>query len=449
VSIASFASAAGQGGPESAAAFAPLVGAGASNAASLARGPSSNAAFADFGLSARFTVRFINSNGIDSLGEWSSCQGLGMSFQTDRIKDGGGQQFRPTQVTYPTVTLERAMQRDTSKMLQTWLGKLVHAWNEDVVQPMGTVDITLYDVNAQEVATWSLLNAFPVGWSGPALNARQDAVALETLTLKHEGFLPQSMDRMSTPAAGTQSGPVPGQQTQQSDPTRAKLGPAQSDGFITFDFNPATVVLSHTAPVTASAGLRQGQAGGGAPQAQSAGSMELPAVEQLQRAKSTTSITLRSLTFEDSAGASLMDTCRRLLYWSEFQAVTDAKSAKRAELTRLNFIWGPHVYLVHLTQVNVAYTRFSREGQPLRAAVDLTLHTVPKVLNPTNPSSGGLPGRRSHLLVGAQTLPALATSTYGGPGRWREIAAANGFEDPLRVRPGTLVYLPGAQETEQ
>jgi nucleoid-associated protein YgaU len=74
------------------------------------------------------------------------------------------------------------------------------------------------------------------------------------------------------------------------------------------------------------------------------------------------------------------------------------------------------------------------------------MYSVPKLPGPTNPSSGGLAGRRTHLLTGAETLPELSTRYYGGPGRWREIAAANGVEDPLRVQPGTRVYVPSAQE---
>jgi nucleoid-associated protein YgaU len=231
----------------------------------------------------------------------------------------------------------------------------------------------------------------------------------------------------------------------------AKLGPAAPDGpgdYILFDFNPASILIAHTAPVQTSAGIRptgRKPADSAAAQSRARGQVALSAngVDELERAKGTTSITLRSLTFDGPGVASV---CLRLLDWSHFQPVDDPTDPKKSKLPELKFVWGPQIYLVTLNQVAVAYTRFSSAGKPVRATVDLTLHSIPKVPGPTNPSSGGLPGRRTHLLTGAESLPELATRCYGGPGRWREIAAANRFEDPLRVRPGTLVYLPSAQE---
>ncbi len=239
-----------------------------------------------------------------------------------------------------------------------------------------------------------------------------------------------------------------------TDNGRAKLGPARptsATDYVEFDFNPATIVIAHAAPVTPSSGLRQvGKSGATTadPQAPATSGVELAAkdVDELEKAKGTTSIVMRSLTFD---GQNVAPTCRRLLDWSHFAGVTDETSTKRNELPQLKFIWGEQIYLVHLNQVTVTYTRFSQSGKPVRASVDLTLHSIPKLPGPTNPSSGGLPGRRTHLLTGAESLPELATRCYGGPGRWREIASANGFVDPLRVRPGTLVYLPGAQERER
>jgi phage tail-like protein len=195
VSIASFAAAGGQGGAELGTALAPLGFAGVSNAQSLRRGAATQAERRYFGLSMRFTVAFSNGAGIDQLGEWSSCRGLKVDFRTESVRVGGspsGEVKLPTQVLYPPVTLERAMELETSRRLQVWLGKLATAWQTHAAQPRGTVSIVLYDVHDQEVAAWDLHNAYPVSWSGPVLDAKQNAVALESLTLEHEGFLPQS-----------------------------------------------------------------------------------------------------------------------------------------------------------------------------------------------------------------------------------------------------------------
>jgi nucleoid-associated protein YgaU len=222
----------------------------------------------------------------------------------------------------------------------------------------------------------------------------------------------------------------------------AKLGPADSPydvDYVSFQFNPASIAIAHTAPMAPSAG--SGKQGDGT--TTTATTINATDVDQLAKANGVTSISMRGVTFD---GASVVTDCLRLLNWTHFAPIPDDPTGKKEALPRLKFIWGTQVYLVALNQVTINYTRFTPTGQPVRAQVDLTLHSIPKIPGPTNPSSGGFPGRRSHVLSGAETLPALATQCYGGPGRWREIAAANGFEDPLRVRPGTRVYLPSSQE---
>ena len=156
-----------------------------------------DSAFRRFGLSMRFTVSFTSADGIDALGEWSSCKGLKVDFKTETIKQGGEYDYEvklPTQVSYSPVVLERAMEPRSSLELQAWLGRLVTVWaNYGVVAsppPMGVVDIVLQDVYLNKVASWSLRNAYPVSWTGPALDAGKNGIALETLTLDHQGFLP-------------------------------------------------------------------------------------------------------------------------------------------------------------------------------------------------------------------------------------------------------------------
>jgi nucleoid-associated protein YgaU len=118
---------------------------------------------------------------------------------------------------------------------------------------------------------------------------------------------------------------------------------------------------------------------------------------------------------------------------------------------RVIFQWGPpKAFLVEglIQAVNVTYTRFGPDGTPVRAEVTIRLQQQPSILAlmATNPTSAGLPGRRSHTVTEGDSLARIAAAQYGNPGRWRQIAAANGIEDPLRVRPGDQVYLPNPEE---
>jgi phage tail-like protein len=174
------------------AAFPPADASGSPGAAGFAS--------RHFGLAMRFHVTFNSGDGdVQSLGEWSACKGLKVEFKTETVKRGGeyGYEYKlPVQVAYGPVTLERAMRQQTSQPLQTWLGHLVHKWMNSADPavlkrpPAGNVTIALQDMHQNVVATWTLRHAFPVSWSGPALDAKGSTVAIESLTLEHQGFLP-------------------------------------------------------------------------------------------------------------------------------------------------------------------------------------------------------------------------------------------------------------------
>jgi hypothetical protein len=147
--------------------------------------------------------------------------------------------------------------------------------------------------------------------------------------------------------------------------------------------------------------------------------------------------------------------CDQLLTWMQPNAGFAALlgfSGFSTQPAKLTFQWGPpmigFMYECKLTQVTVNYTRFSAIGIPLRAEVDLQLMETPTLLGsmPTNPTSGGLPGRRSHTVADGESLQSIATEKYGTPGLWRKIAEVNNIKDPARVRPGNTIYLPNPEE---
>jgi nucleoid-associated protein YgaU len=118
----------------------------------------------------------------------------------------------------------------------------------------------------------------------------------------------------------------------------------------------------------------------------------------------------------------------------------------------VTFQWGPpllgFMYSAILTNVAATYTRFHSSGIPVRAELQIDMQVQPSLLGsmPTNPTSGGLPGRTTHLVRSGETLHSIAHAHYKRPGLWRKIAEINGITDPTRVRPGTTVFLPNAAE---
>src|SRR5262249_26386799 len=71
-----------------------------------------------------------------------------------------------------------------------------------------------------------------------------------------------------------------------------------------------------------------------------------------------------------------------------------------SKLPLVTFQWGPpavaFMYDCNVKSCTVNYTRFAPSGIPIRAEVDITLQQQPSLLGllSTNPTSGGLPGRR-------------------------------------------------------
>jgi phage tail-like protein len=82
---------------------------------------------------------------------------------------------------YANIVLRRGVTKDD----ELW------NWRKAVVD--GNVDrrngsITLLDDSHNEVVRWNFYNGWPSKWEGPALDAKANEVAIETLEIAHEGL---------------------------------------------------------------------------------------------------------------------------------------------------------------------------------------------------------------------------------------------------------------------
>ncbi len=113
---------------------------------------------------------------------------------------------------------------------------------------------------------------------------------------------------------------------------------------------------------------------------------------------------------------------------------------------RLSLSWGAAWFDVALQSASATYTMFASDGTPTRAVLALTLVQVELPLKRQNPTSGSLAGSRSHRVVAGDSLHSIATAEYGDPRHWRDLAQANGLDDPMRLPPGTRLLLPARAE---
>jgi len=110
----------------------------------------------------------------------------------------------------------------------------------------------------------------------------------------------------------------------------------------------------------------------------------------------------------------------------------------------VKFHWGKIVsFPCYVSSVDVEFTYFSAQGVPLRAEVDLKLVQFKEEAHARqNPTSGTPFPHQVHRTMPGETLDRISARYYGDSNHWRALASANGIEDPLAIRPGSLLMIP-------
>lgn len=220
-------------------------------------------------------------------------------------------------------------------------------------------------------------------------------------------------------------------------------------GEVQFDFNPKNIQMARRTssgqrPVASTSGAGTGSTG------------------SILRGSAQSTIDIKEIVLQ---GADTKSRCDQLLDWMNpgggllsrlagmaLSAMSGGAINLATKLPQLTFMWGPpaeaFMYDCTLQSCTIVYKRFDPTGKPLRADVSLTLQEEPNLLSslPTNPTSGGLPGRHIHVVSDGENLQTISTAAYGAPRHWRAIADVNGIDDPTRVRAGRELFLPNPNE---
>ncbi|HEY6245738.1 MAG TPA: phage tail protein [Pyrinomonadaceae bacterium] len=119
-----------------------------------------------------------------AVGGFSECTGLEMSMQPDEFKEGGNNGFVhkfPTRVTWSNIVLKKGIGSGT--VLWDWQ----YGFAVGKGKRRDGVIILLSDSQVPN-NVWHFRRGLPVKYSGPALNATQSAVAVESIEIAHEGI---------------------------------------------------------------------------------------------------------------------------------------------------------------------------------------------------------------------------------------------------------------------
>jgi phage tail-like protein len=116
---------------------------------------------------------------------FSECTGLDATLEILEYKEGGVNDYVhkfPTRASHGNVTLKRGIQM---------LDDDLWTWHQSFVQGAGTRRdglIVLLDESRAPAKVWKFKRGIPMKWVGPALNATQSNVAIESLEIAHEGL---------------------------------------------------------------------------------------------------------------------------------------------------------------------------------------------------------------------------------------------------------------------
>ena len=121
-------------------------------------------------------------------GGFSEVTGFDASIDVMEYREGDMVQTQmkiPGLKKYGNVTLKKGLA--DSRALYDWLDAGITGEVE-----RKTITVTLLDATETAVASWRVINAWPVKYTGPDFNATSSEVAVESLEIAHEGMTRES-----------------------------------------------------------------------------------------------------------------------------------------------------------------------------------------------------------------------------------------------------------------
>jgi len=115
---------------------------------------------------------------------FQECSGLDATTDPVEYREGGENttvRKLPGKTTYSNIVLKRGI--TDSDELWKWRLNIIKG---KIERKNGS--IVLCDLEGKEKLRWNFVNAWPTKWEGPSFDAKANDVAVETLTIAHEGL---------------------------------------------------------------------------------------------------------------------------------------------------------------------------------------------------------------------------------------------------------------------
>ncbi|HWG72751.1 MAG TPA: phage tail protein [Acidimicrobiales bacterium] len=124
-----------------------------------------------------------------NFGMFTTCEGLGCEIEVTKRPEGGNNAYVPQlpgRITYQTIKLTRPLDATSSK-IAAWVSSMANRPKRSPIELRA-----MSSDGMSTVASWTLIEAFPVRWTGPSFNVGTAAALTETIELAHHGFLSSS-----------------------------------------------------------------------------------------------------------------------------------------------------------------------------------------------------------------------------------------------------------------
>ena len=127
----------------------------------------------------------VDIDGVGVVGGFSECGGLTTETTVIEYRHGNENDTPrklPGQEKYTNITLKRGY--TNSKELWEWRKKVIAGKTQ-----RASGSIQLLDEERKVALKWNFVQGWPSKWEGPALNAKNNDVAIESLEIAHEGLV--------------------------------------------------------------------------------------------------------------------------------------------------------------------------------------------------------------------------------------------------------------------
>ena len=169
----------------------------------------------------------------------------------------------------------------------------------------------------------------------------------------------------------------------------------------------------------------------------------VPQVEFKKAGPQTLKITLVFDTYEADKDVSLIT--NKLWKLMESKTRQEGNTNKKVPPPEVAFEWGVFRFVAVITNMTQKFTLFKADGTPVRSTVNVTFtqHTDLEDYPNQNPTSGNGNPLRIWRVTAGDRLDTIAHVVYGDATRWQQIAEVNQIIDPLKLKPGQQLIIPG------